>query len=522
MNPRSRKTGEILDQSLGLYSDVSPEELESSREQTLRYLETETGKTFPQQVLAADRVPPIWRWRWPVAGAAVIAAVLTIAVLTPVTRRQSPPARLEDGSGSRKIAYGEVVRPSAGGMLVLSDQSRVEMRGESELTLERATDGVQIRLNRGDVIVTAAKQRTGHLYVKTKDVIVSVVGTVFLVKTGEEGSRIAVIQGEVHVQQNGEEKKLHPGEQVSSNPMMKLEPVSAEIAWSREVEEHLAMLQQLTAPPPVPPEKRIVFEETSVKPYNPSSSTGRGAGGGGMSIMPSGCGGNYPIQIDPGRFVVSGATLHSVITWAYGTGPINYNSCQNMSAQNVVSGGPGWIRTDLWEIQATIPQGSLSYTPEQLRKGDVPQLRMMLRALLEDRFSIVMQNEVKEVPAYALTAETGAPKLTIPAGVGSMFANDPPGILREIGLFHVKNAPMSDFIPDLERQTARPVLDRTGLTGPLTFWVNYTPQNYSLSIPLTGPSIAVALQEQVGLKLENIKTKVEVWVIKSVEKPTPN
>ena len=103
-----------------------------------------------------------------------------------------------------------------------------------------------------------------------------------------------------------------------------------------------------------------------------------------------------------------------------------------------------------------------------------------------------------------------------------MFADDPPGIFREIGLFYVKNAPISDFIPDLERQTARPVFDRTGLTGPLTFWVNYTPQNYGLSIPLIGPPIAVALQEQVGLKLENIKTKVEVWVIKSVEKPTPN
>jgi uncharacterized protein (TIGR03435 family) len=214
--------------------------------------------------------------------------------------------------------------------------------------------------------------------------------------------------------------------------------------------------------------------------------------------MPSGCGGNYPIQIDPGRFVVSGTTLHSVIAWAYGAGPINYNSCENTSAQNLVSGGPGWIRTDLWEIQAVIPQGSLSYTPEQLRKGDVPKLRMMLRALLEDRFNVVMQNELREVPAYALTAEAGAPKLTIPAGVGSMFANDPPGILREIGLFYVKNTPMSDFIPDLERQTARPVFDRTGLTGPLTFWVNYTPQNYNLRIPLTGRPLLLPFMNKSG------------------------
>ena len=77
---------------------------------------------------------------------------------------------------------------------------------------------------------------------------------------------------------------------------------------------------------------------------------------------------------------------------------------------------------------------------EQLKKGEVTKLRMMLRALLEDRFNVVMQSEVKEVPAYALTAEKGAPRLTIPAGVGSMFSSDPPGILREIGIFYVKKS----------------------------------------------------------------------------------
>src|SRR4029079_18759777 len=128
---------------------------------------------------------------------------------------------------------------------------------------------------------------------------------------------------------------------------------------------------------------RIAFEETSVRPSNSSSGAGRGASGGAMSIMPSGCGGNYPIQIDPVRFAVSGTTLHSLITWAYGKGPIDYHSCLRLSAQNVISGGSGWIRSDLWDIEASIPAGVLPYTSTQFKQGDVPKLRMMLRALLE-------------------------------------------------------------------------------------------------------------------------------------------
>src|SRR6185436_7638219 len=79
------------------------------------------------------------------------------------------------------INIGETVRTSgaAGSVLALADGSRVEMRSHSELSLERADDGIRIRLRSGSIIVNAAKQPSGHLYVQTKDVTVSVVGTVF-------------------------------------------------------------------------------------------------------------------------------------------------------------------------------------------------------------------------------------------------------------------------------------------------------------------------------------------------------
>src|SRR5216110_3243744 len=116
------------------------------------------------------------------------------------------------------------------------------MRTHSRLSLERADDRSRIRLSDGDVSVSAARLH-GHLYVQTKDLTVSVVGTVFLVKAEETGSRVAVIEGEVRIQQGTKEKKLFPGEQVSTSPQMEPRTVQQELSWSRSAPEHVALLE---------------------------------------------------------------------------------------------------------------------------------------------------------------------------------------------------------------------------------------------------------------------------------------
>ena len=58
-----------------------------------------------------------------------------------------------------------------------------------------------IRLRTSSIIVTAAKQPSGHLYVQTKDMTVSIIGTVFLVNAETNGSRVAVIEGEARVRE---------------------------------------------------------------------------------------------------------------------------------------------------------------------------------------------------------------------------------------------------------------------------------------------------------------------------------
>jgi hypothetical protein len=145
----------------------------------------------------------------------------------------------------QRVERGEAVRTGAGSgaMLELADGTRVEMAAKSEVALVRARDGVKIKLARGNVIVTAAKQH-GHLYVETSDCNVSVVGTVFAVSSSLKGSRVAVIEGEVHVEQeNGLEESLEPGEQTYTNPDMGAVPIDQEIGWSRNAEALLKELQ---------------------------------------------------------------------------------------------------------------------------------------------------------------------------------------------------------------------------------------------------------------------------------------
>src|SRR5262249_21140350 len=101
-----------------------------------------------------------------------------------------------------------------------------------------------IELERGNIIVQAAKRREGHLYVAARDCRVSVTGTVFSVHSGMKGSRVSVIEGEVRVAHSGATSVLHPGDQLSTNAAVGAVPVEQEIAWSQDRAKHLALLAE--------------------------------------------------------------------------------------------------------------------------------------------------------------------------------------------------------------------------------------------------------------------------------------
>ena len=132
-------------------------------------------------------------------------------------------------------------------MLRLRDGSHVEMRERSGLSVSERGKDLTIGLDRGAIIVQAAKRHTGHLYVSTRDCRVAVTGTVFSVNSGLKGSRVTVIEGAVLVAQDSHESVLHAGGQVSTSSAMGATPVPLEISWSQNAGAYIAMLNAVTA-----------------------------------------------------------------------------------------------------------------------------------------------------------------------------------------------------------------------------------------------------------------------------------
>ncbi len=108
----------------------------------------------------------------------------------------------------------------------------------------------------------------------------------------------------------------------------------------------------------------LKFEVASVKSSPQSVNVG-------VINLINGCSGTFP-RVNPGRFTVTGATLYTLITWAYSMG-----ECLNVSADGLVSGGPAWIMSDRFDIQANIPQGLPAYTTEGIMRGNAPKLASM-------------------------------------------------------------------------------------------------------------------------------------------------
>jgi FecR-like protein/putative zinc finger protein len=153
--------------------------------------------------------------------------------------------RLPAGSLGTGAAIGEheSVRtgPGAHAVLRLADGSMVDVNERTELFVTAAWSGQAIHLQRGDVIVKAAKQRRGHLRVLTRDSIASVKGTVFAVSAGIGGSVVSVVEGSVAVNQPGREVLLSPGQQAASMPALETSVATA-VSWSPDAQYYLELL----------------------------------------------------------------------------------------------------------------------------------------------------------------------------------------------------------------------------------------------------------------------------------------
>jgi uncharacterized protein (TIGR03435 family) len=151
------------------------------------------------------------------------------------------------------------------------------------------------------------------------------------------------------------------------------------------------------------------------------------------------------------------------------------------------------------------------------------QRRLMLRALLADRFKLALHRESKEMAVYKLLVGKDGPKLHDAQGEGETTSS-----LGRTGLtFH--NTSMFTFTAFLSGLMERPVLDQTALRGSYDFTL--IPENLE-AVPdaevknamreWSTSSIFTDIQRQLGLKLEAGRAPVDFLIVDSVTKPSEN
>ena len=553
MRKRDLRIDDVLDRGFTQHGEPSHEQMAADLARVRERLDPTVARVpVPSALRRKPHTPRLVAsaFRRKAVQLATAVLVMAAAVGTAILWRADDTAlyRIVEGD----VRVGQTIRSNGGGgaVLELADTSRIEMRSHTELSLDRADDGLRIRLNAGGIIVNAAKQRTGHLYVQTRDMTVSVVGTVFVVNADEEGSRVAVIEGEVRVQQGATETKLRPGERVASSPKVETFSVASELAWSRRAESWLSLLQQQSAAvsnsvATQKPEARVEFEVESIRP-RPAAA---GGGGRGSGVLPNGfppaCGAS--LKIDPRRFLATNITAFELITLAYD------KDCQFAEEHPEaagVTGGPDWIRSARFDVEALRFEDRSDYTTRVLAGGmseftPGPKLRRLLQTLLAQRFGLVMRHEMKETAIYELRVANTGPKLTPSKeseggqtylGVGLYDAirngiSDKPAYAGLIvGAISGRRLSMTELAERLARMTTRPVFDRTGVEGEFTFEFFFAPAQFRAwrrnpadpRPQLPSPSLFTALEEELGLRLEESKQQVEFLVVERVDRPTEN
>jgi uncharacterized protein (TIGR03435 family) len=228
---------------------------------------------------------------------------------------------------------------------------------------------------------------------------------------------------------------------------------------------------------------KLVFDAASIKPF---SGGGGGRSGGADVIPPRVISGG--LRFSPGRVVSApgGVTAGKMILEAFHL------------AQYQLSGGPGWLDSDRFDLEA------------KAEGANENQLRQMLQTLLADRFKLVPHRETKEMPVYALVVAKNGPEFH------EWKAGDPlpafgsgghPNNFRDVGTMQRLTDTLSSR-PDV----GRPVLDKTGLRGVYLFYVEWDEDEDFLP----------AMQRQLGLKLEPERGPVDNLFIDHIEKPGAN
>jgi uncharacterized protein (TIGR03435 family) len=231
----------------------------------------------------------------------------------------------------------------------------------------------------------------------------------------------------------------------------------------------------------------------------------------------SGLGQTRPGLITDGLYIYRDATMLSLIEAAYGV------------TEDMVSGGPGWLKSDLFDVVAKVPVGT---TPSNLK--------LMLQSLLADRFALVVQTEPRPTSRYVLAVAKGGSKLKRAAAAGGdpgckqeraapLAAREdgqPPTPTIKASCHNMTSQGIADTLKQLAggfvTYLDHDIIDSTNLEGACDFDIEWTPP---LSAGGKGSDTITLFEavKKLGLTLELHEVPLPLIVVKSANrKPAPN
>jgi uncharacterized protein (TIGR03435 family) len=186
-----------------------------------------------------------------------------------------------------------------------------------------------------------------------------------------------------------------------------------------------------------------------------------------------------------------------------------------------ITGQADWMKTDRFDIEATVPPGSRSNTanPPIAKTPMNDEQRRMLQTLLAERFDLRYRQDTTEGPVYLLTRTGKALKMADAKDKNAFPWSGGPsgGMIMGDGLRGI-NESMPDLAQRLSRYMGRPVLDRTGLPGSFDFETRYSVDGQRPDVI----GMILTCLNDIGLKLEPSKGQIERIVIEQARMPTAN
>jgi uncharacterized protein (TIGR03435 family) len=200
-------------------------------------------------------------------------------------------------------------------------------------------------------------------------------------------------------------------------------------------------------------------------------------------------------------------TLNMLIRTAYGLN------------DDQISGGPDWVASRRFDINA---KADTPMDPNLKPEEAQAVQRQMFQQLLADRFHLQVHHATKEMPGYQLTIGKNGTR-----GLQSDSGSERALTVTD-GKLKASAVSMDDLAMVLgQRVIQSPVQNATGLAGTFNIELKWDPAQTRAAAAAdaatdNGPSIFVALQQQLGLRLEPHKTTADAIVIDSAQMPQEN